>query len=91
MRQRNVQNRRDSTPIFLNIYSPGLRRCLTLRPICGVKLKGLLLGDELKASGSRVDLVRFFSLFATPPGIFSFCLLLFSLRGGTRELICLSL
>jgi len=36
----------------------------------GVKLKDLLLGDELKASGSRVDLVRFFSLFAKAPGTF---------------------
>ena len=35
-----------------------------------LKLKDLLLGDELKTSGSKVDLVRFFSLFDKAKGIF---------------------
>ncbi len=35
-----------------------------------VKLKDLLLGDELKTSGSKVDLVRFFSLFDKAKGVF---------------------
>ena len=35
-----------------------------------VKLKDLLLGDELKTKGSKVDLVRFFSLFDKAQGIF---------------------
>lgn len=34
------------------------------------KAKDLLFGDELKASGSKVDLVRFFSLFDKAKGIF---------------------
>jgi len=34
------------------------------------KLKDLLLGDELKTSGSRVDLVRFFALFDRAEGKF---------------------
>lgn len=36
----------------------------------GVKLKHLLLGDELKTSGSIVDLARFFSLFDKAAGTF---------------------
>jgi alkyl sulfatase BDS1-like metallo-beta-lactamase superfamily hydrolase len=36
----------------------------------GVKLKELLLGDELKTSGSIVDLARFFSLFDKAAGTF---------------------
>lgn len=35
-----------------------------------VKLKDLLLGDELKTSGSRLDLVRFFALFDKAKGTF---------------------
>ncbi|MGE5130724.1 MAG: alkyl/aryl-sulfatase, partial [Sphingomonadaceae bacterium] len=35
-----------------------------------VKLKDLLLGDELKTSGSRLDLVRFFALFDKATGTF---------------------
>jgi len=35
-----------------------------------VKLKDLLLGNELKTKGSKVDLVRFFSLFDKAQGIF---------------------
>ncbi len=34
MRQRYIQNRRDSTLTFLNIYSPRVRRRMTCRPIC---------------------------------------------------------
>lgn len=37
-----------------------------------VKLKDLLLGDELETSGSKVDLVRFFSLFDKAKGVFPF-------------------
>ena len=52
----------------------------------GVELKDLPLGGELKASGSRVDLVR------QGPGDISLSLLLdLHLRQGTRGLICLSL
>jgi alkyl sulfatase BDS1-like metallo-beta-lactamase superfamily hydrolase len=48
-----------------------LTKHLFLNMMAGsVKLKDLLLGDELKTSGSKVDLVRFFSLFDKAKGIF---------------------
>jgi alkyl sulfatase BDS1-like metallo-beta-lactamase superfamily hydrolase len=48
-----------------------LTKNLFLKMMTGnVQLKELLLGDELKASGSKVDLVRFFSLFDQAKGVF---------------------
>jgi len=48
-----------------------LSKQLFLKMMTGsVKLTDLLLGDELKTSGSKVDLVRFFSLFDKAKGIF---------------------
>jgi len=48
-----------------------LTKKLFLKMMTGsAKLKDLLLGDELKTSGSRVDLVRFFALFDRAEGKF---------------------
>ena len=48
-----------------------LTKHLFLKMMAGnVRLKDLLLGDELKISGSKVDLVRFFSLFDKAKGVF---------------------
>jgi linear primary-alkylsulfatase len=48
-----------------------LTKHLFLKMMTGsASLKDLLLGDELKTSGSRIDLVRFFSLFNKAKGTF---------------------
>ncbi len=48
-----------------------LSKQLFLKMMTGnVKLKDMLLGDELKTKGSTVDLVRFFGLFDKAKGIF---------------------
>ncbi len=48
-----------------------LTKAMYLRMIIGTaKVADVLMGDELKTSGSRIDLVRFFALFDKPQGIF---------------------